>query len=119
MIQSIYNTKATVKRRLDISIASRDILNNPVYGAPTQAPWQTIYSAMPCRFAFSSKPIQFAPTGERITPNGVCYLPPQYIIYHEDRILTANGIEYVVESIVPAFINNNVIDHWEADVELP
>ena len=118
MLQSIFNSTVTVKRRTDSSIASRDIFNNPVYGAPT-ASWQTIYTDMPCRLAFSSKPIQFAPTGERVTPNGVAYIPQNYTIYHEDRIITSGGTEYVVTSIVPAYLNNNVIDHYEAIVELP
>ncbi len=115
---AIYNLLCTVKRRTDISVASRDVLNNPIYGAPT-ASWNTIYTNMPSRLAFSGKPIQFAPTAERITPNGTMYIPPNYTIYHEDRILTPDGIEYVVVSVTPGYLFNTIIDHWELILELP
>ena len=118
MLNAIYNLKVTVKRRLSISAASRDSLNNPIYGAPT-ASWNTAYSNMPARLAFSAKPLQFAPTAERITPNGVMYIPPQYTIYHEDRIITPDGIEYIVVSVVAGYINNTVLDHYELEVALP
>ena len=118
MINAIYNIKTTVKRRLDISVASRDSLNNPIYGAPT-ASWQTIYTNMPTRLAFSAKPLQFAPVAERITPNGVMYISKDYTVYHEDRIITPDGVEYVVVSVVAGYINNNVLDHYELEVALP
>lgn len=118
MISGIFNTLITVKRRVDISVASRDVLNNPIYGAPT-ASWNTAYTNVPARLAFHASPIQFAPTAERITPNGVVYIPPSYNIYEEDRIITDDLIEYVVVSVVPGYVNNTVIDHWELIVELP
>ena len=117
-MQGIFNSKVTVKRRLAIGVASRDALNNPIYGAPT-ATWNTIYTNMPARVAFTSKPIQFAPTGERILPIKILYIPPNFTVYHEDRILTADGIEYVVTSVVPGYTNNTVIDHWELALDLP
>jgi hypothetical protein len=118
MINAIYNIKVQVKRRLDISVASRDTLNDPIYGTPTTN-WSTVYSSMPARLAFSSKPLQFAPTAERITPNGVMYIPNSYQVYHEDRIITPDGIEYVVTSVIPGYLNNNILDHYELSVELP
>ncbi len=119
MIQAIFNTTITVKRRAS---TGRDSLNNPVYGAPTSgAGWSTAYSNVPARLAFSSKQIAFAMTGERPAPNGTVYIPPTYTIQVEDRILTADNplIEYTVVSIVPGYINNTVIDHWELIVALP
>jgi hypothetical protein len=120
MLQSVFNTTISISRRPAVGVASRDILNNPIYGVPTTAPyWQTIYSAVPARLAFSAKPIEFASTAERITPNGVIYIPADYTVYHEDRALTIDGIEYVVVSVVPGYVLNNVIDHWELQVALP
>lgn len=120
MIQAIFNTIFTVKRRADVGSASRDSLNNPVYGAPT-ASWTTVYTGMPGRLALNAKPLQFAATAERITPNGVVYIPAGYTIYHEDRILTAdtNPIEYVVISVAVGYVQNNVIDHYELEIALP
>lgn len=118
MISGIFNQKVTIKRRLDISVASRDVLNNPIYGNPT-ASWQTIYTNMPARLAFNGQPLQFAQTAERLTPNGVVYIPKQYIVYHEDRVITSDGVEFVVVSVVPGYVNNTVIDHWELVLALP
>ncbi len=117
MIQAIFNTTATIKRRKSYLIASRDVFNNPIYGAPT-ATWDTIYTDMPARFAFHASPLQFAPIAERVTPAGVVYIPPEYIVYHEDRVLV-DGVEYVVVSVNTGYINNTVIDHYELEVELP
>ena len=118
MLPAIYNLKVTVKRRTDISVASRDIFNDPIYGTPTVG-WNTVYTNMPARLAFSAKPLQFAPTAERVTPNGVMYIPNNYQIFHEDRVLTPDGIEYVVVSVVAGYLNNTVLDHYELEVALP
>lgn len=118
MLPAVFNSKVQVKRRLGIAVASRDSFNNPIYGAPTTT-WNTIYTNMPARLAFSAKPLQFAPTAERITPNGIIYIPANYQIYHEDRIITSDGVEYVVVSVVSGYLNNNVLDHFELKVELP
>lgn len=118
MINAIYNIKVTVKRRLGIAVASRDSMNNPIYGEPT-ATWDTIYTNMPARLSFRAKPLQFAPIAERVTPNGVIYIPSNYTIYHEDRIITPDLVEYVVTSVAVGYINNQIIDHFELEVELP
>lgn len=119
MIFGLFNTTVTVKRRAS---TGRDSLNNPIYGAPTDgAGWSTVYTGVPARLAFSSKAIQFAMTGERPKPSGVVYYPPNFALQVEDRILTADSstIEYTVVSIVPGYINNTTIDHYEAIVQLP
>jgi len=120
MIQNVFNTTVTVKRRLSIGAASRDALNNPIYGTPTSgAGWSTAYSNVPARLALSSKPIDFAKIGERITPSGVVYIPPEYTIQPEDRVLTVDGIEYTVISVVPGYFQGTTLSHWELLIALP
>jgi hypothetical protein len=122
MIDFLFNENVIVKRRPSLGSgsgqASRDSFNNPIYGAPT-AGWTTVYSAMPCKLAFSGTPIEFSPTGERVKPSGVLYFSSDNVLQHEDRIITSNGIEYVVTSLQYAYMTPNVIDHSEATVELP
>ncbi len=119
MIPAIYSDiLQEVKRRTDWLTASRDIFNNPVYGAPISG-WNTIYSNIGVRLAFTGKEMFFAATGERVIPAGIMYYPPTMILYPEDRILTSDGIEYVVTGIVPAYVANGILDHWEAKLELP
>lgn len=120
MIQAIFNENVTVKRRIGIDVASRDSLNNPIYGVPTSgAGWSTVYTNMPCRLAFSSRALQFAMTAERVTPSGIMYYDVAYTLKHEDRILTSTGIEYIVTSIADGYIINTVLDHYEALLDLP
>jgi hypothetical protein len=117
MIPAIYNQNVVVKRRISVG---RDVLNNPTYGQPTGGVgWSTVYASMPARLAFSSKAIQFAQTGERPSPNGVVYYGTDYALLVEDRVLTPDGIEYTVTSIVPGYVTNTVIDHYEAICALP
>jgi hypothetical protein len=74
---------------------------------------------MPARLAFDEKQIAFAPTGERVLPEGVLYFPPDYLVFPEDRTITTDGIEYVVVSVVPGYRDNVMVDHYEAIVKLP
>lgn len=116
MINGIFNQNVLVKRRVS---TGRDSLNNPIYGTPTSGSgWSTAYASVPCRLAFSANRLLFAQTGERPTPAGVMYYPPGFIILAEDRVL-ADGIEYVVTSIVAGLVNNTVVDHYEAILDLP
>jgi hypothetical protein len=127
MLHWFYNTTVTVKRRANatplsgasgaITVASRDIFNNPVYGAP--ATWTAVYSAMPCRLAFKDRGVQFAPTGERIQPTGTLYYPAEYNLYQEDRIVTADGIEYVLTGINDAYLTPTTLSHHEGELSLP
>ncbi len=120
MILALLDEVVTVKRRNTVASASRDSFNNPVYGAPTSgAGWYTAYTNMPIRFAFSKKDVEFAPTGERIKPNGVAYSTIDYTIFHEDRFITSNGVEYVVTGVSKGYLTGNVLDHMEYTVELP
>lgn len=114
---SILNQKVAVKRRTS---QGRDSLNNPVYGSPTNGSgWNTVYDCVPARLAFSTKPIRFAPEGERISPTGIVYYNAGWDIKAEDRILTPNGIEYTVISVVEGITFGSVVDHYEAIVQLP
>lgn len=114
---NLLNTTVIIKRRTS---TGRDALNNPTYGSPTDgAGWNTVYNGMNVKLAFISKPIRFAPEGERLTPNGTMYYNPGPDIRPEDRVLTDTGIEYTVVSVVPAHIFGKVIDHYEAVLQLP
>jgi len=106
----------TIKRRSSTGV---DSLNNPNYGAPTSGlGWATIYNGVPVRLAFSSKAVNFQQTGERVQPVGVMYYNPGYLLQAEDRVLTADGIEYNVISVVEGRMGT-VITHYEAILQLP
>ncbi len=113
---ALLNQKVTIKRRQS---TGRDSLNNPDYGAPTDGlGWNTVYNEVPVRLAFSSKLIRFVPEGERITPNGVMYYNTDFKLRPEDRVLTADGIEYTVVSVVEGRMGMT-ISHYEAILQLP
>lgn len=117
MMPSLLNENVDVYRRVS---SGRDALNNPVYGVPiTGEGWNLIYRAMPCRLAFTDKRVEFARGGERVRPYGTMYFSEAQQILQEDRIITPNNIQYVVTSIRIAYKTSNVIDHYEAIVELP
>ena len=117
MPPNFLNILVNVTRR---SSTGTDVLGNPTYGAPTSgAGWSTVYTGMPAKLAFSSKSIQFANTAERPTPSGIVYYGSAYALQVEDRVITPDGIEYVVTSIVIAYNPANAVDHFEAIVELP
>lgn len=111
------NFKVTIRRRTSTGL---DGLGNPTYGAPTDGlGWDTVYSLMPVRLAFSSKQIVFAIEGERVTPNGLMYYNPPFKILPEDRVITEDGIEYVVTSVITGYGFGAVVDHYEAILDLP
>ena len=113
---ALLSQTVTIKRRTSQGV---DSLNNPVYGAPTGGlGWNTIYENVPVRLAFSSKVIKFVPEGERITPNGVMYYNTDYKLKAEDRVLTTDGIEYTVVSVVEGRMGATV-SHYEAILQLP
>jgi len=114
---ALLNKTITVIRRTS---QGRDSLNNPNYGAPTAgAGWNVIYTAIPARLAFSTKEVRFAPEGERILPTGTVYYNAGYTICQEDHIVTSEGVEYNVISVVAATTFGTVVDHYEAVVQLP
>lgn len=117
MQPSLLNERVDVYRRVE---DSRDSLNNPVYGKPvTGVGWNLIYLSMPCKLAFTDKRVQFARGGERVKPYGTVYFSQAFSLRQEDRIITRDNIQYVVTSIRTAYKAANVIDHYEAIVELP
>ena len=115
---NLLNQTVDIKRRVSTGI---DSLGNPTYGAPTGGTgWSTVYKGISVRFAFSSKPIQFSPEGERLTPNGVMYYSKDINLKAEDRVLTNDtGIEYTVISIVAGYLFGKTVDHFEAILQLP
>lgn len=107
----------TVRRRRSVG---RDSLNNPSYGPATDgAGWYTVIENFPVKLAFSGKDIKFAPEGERVLPTGIMYYNLPGDIRHEDRILTSNGIEYIVIGLNTAYLVGKVVDHMEANLQLP
>ena len=114
---SLLNSKVTIKRRQS---QGTDSLNNPTYGAPTGgAGWATIYNDVPVRLAFSSKMVRFAPEGERILPTGVMYYNSGFSLKAEDRVITADGIEYNIISVIAGNVIGSIVDHFEAVLQLP
>lgn len=114
---TIFNQKVTIKRRQS---TGTDTLGNPIYGTPTGGPgWSNVYVQMPVRLAFSAKIIRFAIEGERVQPTGTMYYNPQYSLLPEDRVITQEGIEYNIISIVKGQTFGEVISHFEAIVQLP
>ena len=131
MIAGIFTDQIDVRRRAqwDSSSLSRDSLNNPVYGE-VNTDYQLVYENINVRMQFSGKSMVFVATGELIKPSGILYYPPDIVLLPQDRIITKSapgypsatypsGIEYVVESFVPAFLINGVVDHYEATINLP
>lgn len=115
---NLLNQKVDIKRRTS---TGQDSLGNPTYGAPTGGTgWNTVYKGVSVRFAFSSKPLVFAPEGERITPDGVMYYNIGVALLPEDRVLTNDtGIEYNIISVVPGYTFGKAVDHFEAILQLP
>ena len=114
---SLLSQSVTIKRRTS---TGRDALNNPTYGTPTSGQgWTTVYNSMAVRLAFNTKQIKFAPEGERILPTGIMYYNNTYALKAEDRVLTSDGIEYNVISVVSGINMGGVVDHFEAILALP
>jgi len=119
MPPALFDTTVNVYRATS---SGRDSLNNPTYGNPvTGSGWSVVYSNMPASLRFSTKEIRFAITGEHPDPGGIVYVPKGYTILPDDRIITsdASPIQYVVTSVVPAYLLPRVIDHYEVMVKLP
>ncbi len=114
---NLLNQRVTIKRRQS---TGTDSLGNPIYGEPTLGGgWSTVYNNLAVALAFSSKPTQFASEGERITPVGTMYFNPGTNLKPEDRVLTADGIEYNIISVNQGFLIGTVISHWECTLQLP
>jgi hypothetical protein len=113
---ALLSQKVIIKRRVSTGV---DSLNNPNYGQPTSGlGWSTIYENLPVRLAFSSKTVRFVAEGERIIPQGVMYYNTGFNLKAEDRVLTTDGIEYNIVSVVEAR-TGATIDHYEAILALP
>lgn len=123
MLSAVLTDVVNITRRLTLSTASRDVLNNPSFGNPED--WNFVYTNIRLRIAFSGKPLAFNDKGELVRPSGTLYIPKHIIIKPMDRIITvkcpgyAAGIEYVVTEIIPSFYGHGLLDHWEGKIELP
>lgn len=129
MTANFFTDVIDVRRRTqwDSSSLSRDSLNMPVYGE-VNTDYQLVYENVNVRMQFSGKTMVFVATGELIKPSGVLYYPTTITLLPQDRIITKSapgypaattGIEYVIESFIPAFLINGVVDHGEAVINLP
>lgn len=117
MISSIFNEKVSVYRRTSAGV---DSLGNPTYGEPvTGVGWSLVYECVLVRLAFTDKRIEFSKGAERVLPHGTMYFPAEFDIKHEDRIITAANIQYVVTSLRIGYKTGTSIDHMEAILELP
>jgi hypothetical protein len=123
MTPNFFTDVVNVRRRVASTAASRDALNNPVYGDPVSFP--IVFTGIKVRLLWSGKTMVFATTGELIRPSGTLYYPTNIILLPEDRIVTvsvpgyANGVEYILTSTVPAFIFSGRVDHMEGQLSLP
>ena len=123
MFAAIFTDIVNIRRRVSSTVASRDVLNNPVYGDPTG--WNLVYTGIRARLLWSGKDMIFASTGEIIKPSGVMYYSPNFTIMPQDRIITVSTpgypsqIEYVVTSVVPGYLFNGKVSHYEAQLSLP
>lgn len=114
---ALLNVYVTIIRRTS---QGRDSLNNPIYGAPTLgAGWNPVYYSIPVKLAFNTKLIRFAQEGERVQPAGIMYYNNPYTLQPEDHMVTSDGIEYTIISIVPGYIFGTAVDHYEAILQLP
>ena len=116
--------KINVLRRTDISTASRDAFNNPVYGDPTD--WTPVYSNILVRLAYDNKGIRFAPTGELIAPSATMfYDSSKYTLAAMDHIYIVDspgwptGTEYVVDAVYTDFYTHGVVAFGTARILMP
>ena len=123
LLPNIATDVVNVTRRENTLTASRDSLNNPSYGNPSD--WLFVYTNIKVRITFSGKSIAFDAKGELITPSGQVYFDKQYDIRAMDRFVTvdcpglASGIEYVITEVFPVFYGHGIISHYVAKIELP
>ena len=123
MLCNLFHDVVNITRRVDSSVASRDALNNPVYGAPDT--WDIVYEEINIRLSFSGKDMKVSSTGELIKPQGTGYCSKALTLRPMDRIIIVSslgaptGTEYVIESVWASYIMNGVVDHYEFSYTLP
>jgi hypothetical protein len=115
----------TVLRRTSYTVASRNILNDPIYGE-TPTGWNTIYTNMPCRLSYAAKNVRYTPTGELIIPTAeLIYDTSLYTLASQDHILITTspgwptGVEYVVSEVYSSFYEQGIVNHGFAKILLP
>ena len=120
----VLTENVNVYRRVSYIAASRDALNNPVYGNPES--WNLVYSNMPCRLSYNDKKIRFAPTGELIQPTAeLIYDSSTYTMQAMDKInITISpgwptGTEYYVNAVYTSFYEQGIPAFGKADILLP
>ena len=123
MVPVTFHDLVSVKRRVDVSSASRDLLGNYIYGDPST--WNYVYQNIPVRLAWSGKQLRVSSTGESIHPEGIGYCSTSIILQPEDRLVTVFstgvpvGIEYIITACWPSYLGNLLLDHYEFSLSLP
>jgi hypothetical protein len=127
MLPLVLSESVNVLRRANPNApsASRDQLNNPVYGSPQT--WAAVYTKIQVRVSLTGKKIKWAATGDLVYPEGILYYSPQYTLQSDDRIVVQSsqqglpvGVEYIVTSIWPmSLLPSGTPDHWCGELQLP
>ena len=115
----------TVLRRTSYLVASRNSLNDPIYGT-TPTGWNTVYTNMQCRLSYGAKNVRYAPTGELIAPTAeLIWDSNVYTLQPQDHILVTTspgwptGVEYVVSEVYTSFYEQGIPNHGFAKILLP
>ena len=113
-----------VLRRTSYLVASRNYLNDPIYGNPED--WNVAYYNMNCRLSYSAKNVRYAPTGELIAPTAeLIYDTSIYTLQSQDHIVIQKspgrpiGVEYVLSEIYVSFYEQGIPNHGLAKIILP
>jgi len=123
LINAIYSDTVNILRREDQNTASRDVLNNIVYGDPTT--WSIVYSSVKVRLSWTGKSITISNTGELVYPSGLMLYSTNLTLKPMDRVVTLSspgiptGIEYVIETVLPAYVMHGIVNHYVAQIHLP
>lgn len=113
-----------VLRRASYTTASRDSLNNPIYGDPEN--WTPVYTNIKVRLSYDGKSLRYAPTGELINPQAdLMYDYTQYQLFNQDHIVIVSspgwpiGTEYVVTNVTTTFYDSGIPGMGLAKIILP
>jgi len=113
-----------VLRRANSFTASRDSLNNPVYGDPTD--WIPVYTNIKVRLSYDGKSLRYAPTGELIQPQAdMMYDSSQYTMMAQDHIVIVSspgwpvGTEYVCSAVYSSFYDQGITAFGMCKILLP
>ena len=121
----ILTETVNVFRRTSYTTASRDELNNPIYGE-TPSGWNQVYTGMQCRISYNAKDVRYAPTGELVVPTAeLLFDPSNYTLQSQDHVVVVTspgwpvGTEYDLSSIYISYYEQGVVSHGVAKIQIP